>query len=76
MQLCMFRKGNEVIYDPALGKTRDQRAFGGDERAKSFMGTRKIEPGMYGGPRASYGRYQVSEQASDILNKQIRSYNR
>lgn len=76
-----------MIYDPALGKTRAERAFGESvdskglrkdkgRRAQEFLGTRKIEPGMYGGPRASYGRYQVSEQATDILNKQIRSYNR
>lgn len=65
-----------MIYDPALGKTRAQRAFGETGRAKQFLGTRNVEPNMYGGPRASYGRYQVSEQASDILNRQLRSYNR
>ena len=75
-----------MIYDPALGKTRAERAFGNDvdvkgvrterSRAKAFYGTRNVEPNMYGGPRGSYGRYQVSEQASDILNRQLRTYNR
>jgi len=76
-----------VIYDPALGKTRSERAFGESvdskgirkdkgRRAQEFLGTRNVEPNMYGGPRSSYSRYQVSEQASDILNRQIRSYNK
>lgn len=75
-----------MIYDPALGKTKAERAFGNDvdmkgvrtekSRSKAFYGTRMIEKNMYGAPKTSYGRYQVSEQASDILNRQLRSYNR
>ena len=70
----------KVIYDPAPGKTREQRAFGkdakgvstGSARSKAFLGVRKVERGMYSGPRASYGRYQVSETATDAINKGAR----
>jgi hypothetical protein len=64
------------MFDPALGKTREERAFGKDaktKRAKEFYGTRKVERGMYSGRKASYGRYQVSETATDALNKSNRS---
>lgn len=60
------------MFDPALGKTREERAFGKEansRRAQEFYGTRKVNPGMYTGPRASYGRYQVSEQATDSIRK-------
>ena len=60
------------MFDPALGKTREERAFGKDansKRAQEFYGTRKVEKGMYSGPRQSVGRYQVSSQATDALNK-------
>lgn len=68
-----------MIYDPATGKTREQRAFGntrngvstGSGRSKAFMGKRKVAKGMYDGPRASYGRYQVGDTASDAINKGI-----
>jgi hypothetical protein len=66
-----------MIYDPATGKTREQRAFGkdakgvstGSGRSKAFLGKRKVAKGMYEGPRASYGRYQVGDTASDAVNK-------
>ena len=69
-----------MIYDPATGKTREQRAFGkdakgvstGSGRSKAFLGKRKVEKGMYSGPRASYGRYQVGDTASDAVNKGVR----
>ena len=73
----------KMIYDPALGKTREQRAFGkeakgangvstGSARSKAFIGNRKVEKGMWSGPRASYGRYQVGDTASDAVNKGVR----
>lgn len=60
------------MFDPAVGKTREERAFGKNstsKRAQEFYGTRKVNTGMYNGPRASYGRYQVSEQATDAIKK-------
>ena len=32
---------------------------------------RKVSSGMFDGPRPSYGKYNVSEQAQDILNRSI-----
>lgn len=66
-----------MIYDPALGKNKEQRAFGEfakgvgtrSSRAKEFYGTRSIQGGIYGGVRPSFGRYQVSEQATDMLGR-------
>lgn len=62
------------IKDPAVGRTREERAFGegvrtGSSRAKEFYGTRSIQGGIYGGVRPSFGRYQVSEQATDMLGR-------
>ena len=74
--------------DPAWGRTKLQRALGDTEsknpntskasRSESFhnYGVRNIDNGQYSGPKPSYGRYQVSEQAQDILNKQLRTYNK
>jgi hypothetical protein len=31
---------------------------------------RVTNPGMFSGPRPSYGRYEVGQNASDALNKQ------
>jgi len=70
----------KMIFDPALGKTREQRAFGkdakgvstGPARSKAFLGVRKVEKGMWSGPRASYGRYQVGDTATDAINKGVR----
>lgn len=66
-----------MIYDPAYGKNKEQRALGefakgvgtGPSRAKEFYGTRSIQGGIYGGVRPSFGRYQVSEQATDMLGR-------
>jgi hypothetical protein len=33
--------------------------------------TRRNSNGMFDGPRPSYGRYNVSEQAQDILNRSL-----
>ena len=72
------------MKDPALGRTRAERALGEslDPKKKSKQIKQKrsrvnefrmIHVGQYDGPRASYGRYNVSEQASDILNRQKRN---
>ena len=37
-------------------------------KSKDF---RKTSSGMFDGPRPSYGKYNVSEQASDILNRSL-----
>jgi hypothetical protein len=72
------------MKDPALGRTRAERALGEhlDPKKKSTQMKPKrsrvnefrvVHVGQYDGPRASYGRYNVSEQASDILNRQKRN---
>jgi hypothetical protein len=63
-----------MIYDPALGKTREQRALGRDAKGVSTAISRSKESrkshfGMYDGRRASYGRYQVADTASDAMDK-------
>lgn len=63
-----------MIYDPAAGKTREQRAFGKDAKGVSThisrsKESRKSHFGMYDGRRASYGRYQVADTASDAMDK-------
>lgn len=69
------------MKDPALGPTREERAFGelGNTPKKKTLKAvrsrvdefRNINNGMFAGPRPTYGRYNVSEQASDILNKSL-----
>lgn len=70
--------------DPAVGRSRAERAFG---TSKKGVKTKKAPAlkksinkskdkrvnklGMFDGPRPSYGKYNVSEQASDILNRSI-----
>jgi hypothetical protein len=76
--------GVHSMKDPALGRTRAERALGEhlDPKKKSTQMKPKrsrlnefrvVHVGQYDGPRASYGRYNVSEQASDILNRQKRN---
>lgn len=80
----------KMIKDPAVGKTRAERAWGNDvdapgvrkqknNRAQEFLGARNVNERMVPiqpGPKNSYGRYQVSEAATDVLNRQLRSYNK
>ena len=72
------------MKDPALGRTRAERALGESldpkKKSKQMKAKRSrlnefrvVHHGQYDGPRASYGRYNVSEQASDILNRQKRN---
>lgn len=75
------------MNDPALGRTRAQRALGETHpKAKKKKKTtelkatrsrlnefRAVHVGQYDGPRPSYGRYNVSEQAGDLLNRSKRN---
>ena len=72
------------MKDPALGRSKKERALGGDHggnnpktpqkqlrsRVNEF---RNVHIGQFDGPRPTYGRYNVSEQAADILNRQKRN---
>jgi hypothetical protein len=74
------------MADPAVGRSKAERAFGKDAPKKG-VNTKKAPSskkqlnkakdkrvnklGMFDGPRPSYGKYNVSEQASDILNRSI-----
>lgn len=75
------------MKDPALGRTRAERALGENMTEKKSR-TKKTPPvdtrsrlnefraihiGQYDGPKPSYGRYNVSEQAVDVLNRQKRN---
>lgn len=73
------------MKDPAVGRSRAERALGeqhpkAKSKPKSLPAKRSrlnefrvVHVGQYDGPRPSYGRYNVSEQASDILNRQKRN---
>lgn len=62
------------MRDRATGKTRAERAgLTPGSRVDEF---RRSNPGQYSGPKPSYQQYEVSEQAQDILNRQMRTYNR
>lgn len=64
-----------VIYDPALGRNKEQRAFGefakgvrtGSARSKEFYGMRVSNQRIFSGPRNSVGVYQVADAASDVI---------
>ena len=68
-----------MANDPAWGRSRAERAFG--EMSKYPLKTKRsrvndfrlAQTGQYDGPKASYGRYNVSEQAQDILNRSKRN---
>lgn len=58
-----------AVVDPAVGPTR---AFNSGVIGSSRNGEfRNVNVGMFSGPRPSYGRYNVSEQAQDILNRSL-----
>jgi hypothetical protein len=89
------------MQDPAVGRTRAQRAFGPDKNqqpkgvspqkrpskkappakkkvaakktVKKAEDIRNVNVGMFSGPRPSYQRYNVSERASDLLNRSKRN---
>lgn len=65
------------MYDPALGPTRQMRAFGetlNPDGTKKIIknqnnNTRMRATGMFSGRRGGYGQYNVSEQAQDVLKR-------
>jgi hypothetical protein len=76
------------MKDPAVGRTRAERAFGPgggkQEPAKkkkkatppkkkrsTVNDIRNVNNGMFAGPKPTYGRYNVSEQAADLLNRSL-----
>lgn len=72
------------MKDPAVGRSKAERAFGKSAKGvntkkapalkkplNKAKTTRVNKLGMFDGPRPSYGKYNVSEQASDILNRSI-----
>jgi uncharacterized membrane-anchored protein len=73
------------MIDPAVGRSRAQRALGENhpkatkkkavtqEKRSRLNEFRVVHVGQYDGPRASYGRYNVSEQAGDLLNRSKRN---
>jgi len=75
------------MKDPALGRTRAERALGENmtekksrnkktppvEKRSRLNEFRVVHVGQYDGPKPSYGRYNVSEQAVDVLNRQKRN---
>ena len=73
------------MNDPALGRSRAQRALGENHPKSKKKPTvlketrsrlnefRVVHVGQYDGPKASYGRYNVSEQAGDLLNRSKRN---
>ena len=76
-----------MAKDPAWGRSRAERALGENitekksrtkktppvEKRSRLNEFRVIHVGQYDGPKPSYGRYNVSEQASDLLNRQKRN---
>lgn len=59
-----------MINDPALGRTKAQRALG--ENAPGRMNQfRFANPGAFATVKPTYGRYNVSEQAQDVLNRSL-----
>lgn len=66
------------MRDPAVGRTRAERAFGPKKKAakgkkptSKAKNIRNKNVGMFSGPRPSYVPYNVSEQAQDILNRSL-----
>jgi len=64
------------MRDRALGKTRAERSGMAQTPANRNVEFRNVDVGQFSGPRPSYQRYLVSEDANDILNRQLRTYNR
>jgi len=64
------------MNDPALGRTKAQRAGLVPNPRSRNLEFRRVSQGPTAEPKQSFGRYEVSEQAQDILNKQLRTYNR
>jgi hypothetical protein len=70
----------EKMIDPAWGRTRAERALGVSQSKNSQKKKRSrvnefrnIHIGQFDGPKPSYGRYNVSEQSKDILDRSRRN---
>ena len=67
------------MSDPAWGRSKAERALGEHLAPKKKVkpaqaqDLRRVQTGQFDGPRASYGRYNVSEQSADILNRSKRN---
>ena len=76
------------MTDPAWGRSKAERALGEftPKKKQSPKGPKALKPkrsrlnefrvvhvGKYDGPKPSYGRYNVSEQSADILNRSKRN---
>lgn len=71
------------MTDPAWGRSKPQRALGEqltgnkkkDPKAKrsTINDVRIAHVGQFDGVKPSYGRYLVSEQSKDILNRSNRN---
>ncbi|CAB4175112.1 hypothetical protein UFOVP965_114 [uncultured Caudovirales phage] len=78
------------MVDPALGRSRAQRALGENypkSAPKKKAAAKKValkkprntesnnirneNNGMFAGPKPTFGRYNVSEQSADILNRSL-----
>lgn len=68
------------MRDPAVGRTRAERAFGPKKKEAPKKKKKQLNKsktirnknvGMFSGPRPSYVPYNVSEQASDVLNRSL-----
>jgi len=64
------------MLDRALGKTKAMRSGLFPSNRSRVMEFRSVGYGPMGAVKDQKGRYEVSEQAQDILNKQLRTYNR
>lgn len=67
-----------MVNDPAWGRSRAERAFGEAKRPVKAKRSRvnefrNVHVGQFDGPKASYGRYNVSEQSKDILDRSRRN---
>ena len=69
------------MKDPAWGPTKAERAGIGVTPKKNSLKAprsrvnefRYIHTGQFDGPKPTYGRYNVSEQSADIVNRQKRN---
>jgi hypothetical protein len=67
------------MKDPALGRTREERALGefsnkkSKKKATRTTDFRMAHTGQYDGPKGSYGRYNVGQNAADLLNRSKRN---
>ena len=69
------------MKDPAVGRSKAERAGFAPKKGvktkkkpaakRSTDDIRRNSNGIFDGPRPSYGRYNVSEQAQDVLNRSL-----